>query len=234
MAKTEITKQIEEALWKNTSKMGTYGCFEVKIGYPKTQRFLTGREEFVDYMTYSSDGTIRCYEIKVSEADAKSKANLSFLGNYNYLVMTDELYQSSKDKDWFRTKTFNGAVGVMVFRDGCIEVVKKPKKNTVSVGVQALLLESLTKSLSREVDKYYNQLYKGVVKIGLVEYNELKSSKKELEALRSSNLSSYSTQFDLELVRLKKKLVQNGELESLEIAQNPEKILIYLREKAGL
>ena len=52
MSKTELTKNIEKALWESTSKMGVYGCFEVKLGYPKTQRFLTGREEFVDYMTY--------------------------------------------------------------------------------------------------------------------------------------------------------------------------------------
>ena len=31
--KTTVTNSIEKALWKHTSKLGTFGCFEVSIGF---------------------------------------------------------------------------------------------------------------------------------------------------------------------------------------------------------
>ncbi len=38
----------------------------------------------------------RCYELKVSLADFRSKAKLSFIGNYNYFVLPKALYEKSK------------------------------------------------------------------------------------------------------------------------------------------
>lgn len=73
--------------------------------------------------------------------------------------MPTELYQAVKDESWLRNLSFNGAVGVVVYDNGKLETVKKPKKNTISLGVQTLLVESLTRSLSREADRYYKQLY---------------------------------------------------------------------------
>lgn len=46
MAKTEVTKQLEDAIYKETSKQGTFGCFEVTIGWYGDER--------VDYMTYNT------------------------------------------------------------------------------------------------------------------------------------------------------------------------------------
>ena len=62
MAKTDLTKKVEKALWEATRDTA-YGCFEVKVGFPKTQELLTGREEFVDYMTFSSEQTESCWSI---------------------------------------------------------------------------------------------------------------------------------------------------------------------------
>ena len=54
MAKTDLTKKVEKALWEATHEK-VHGCFEVKIGLPKTQAMLTGNEEFVDYMLCRSE-----------------------------------------------------------------------------------------------------------------------------------------------------------------------------------
>ena len=69
MSKTDLTRQAEKCLWNYTNKMGVFGCFEVTIGWYGKER--------VDYITYSTDNTIRCYEIKVTLADLKSKASQS-------------------------------------------------------------------------------------------------------------------------------------------------------------
>ena len=82
--KTELTKKIEYLIFKDTNQLGVSGCREVKIGTHKTKSFLTGEQEFVDYMTITSDGEIDCYEIKSSMDDLKSSARLSFLGHRNF------------------------------------------------------------------------------------------------------------------------------------------------------
>ena len=88
MSKTEVTKQLEDCIYKSTQKMGVFGCFEVTIGF--------GGRERVDYMTYDTKGVFRCYEIKCTKSDFYSKAKKSFVGNYNYYVLTKELYEEVK------------------------------------------------------------------------------------------------------------------------------------------
>lgn len=78
-----------------TNKMSVFGCFEVTIGWFGKDR--------VDFMTYSTDNTIRCYEIKVTMADLKSSAKQTFIGDYNYLVVINELWekiQANPDLGW--------------------------------------------------------------------------------------------------------------------------------------
>lgn len=55
--KTAETVALEKAIRRATYKMGTFGCYEVTIGY--------GGKERVDYMTYDTKGIFRCYEVKV-------------------------------------------------------------------------------------------------------------------------------------------------------------------------
>jgi len=43
MSKTKLTKILEKELWRATRKLGTFGCFDVTIGW-------FGKER-VDYMT---------------------------------------------------------------------------------------------------------------------------------------------------------------------------------------
>ena len=88
MAKTDLTLKMEQMIWALTHDRFTgYGCFEVDLG-----------GEIVDYMTMDSKGVARCYEIKVTKSDFRSKAALSFIGHYNYFVLPDDLYQKVRDE----------------------------------------------------------------------------------------------------------------------------------------
>lgn len=69
--KTKETKCLERAIWRATSTQ-SYGYFEVTIGW-------FGKER-VDYMPYDTQGTFRCYEIKVTKADFHSPCHHSFVG----------------------------------------------------------------------------------------------------------------------------------------------------------
>lgn len=111
--KTAETVALEKAIRRATYKMGTFDCYEVTIGY--------GGKERVDYMTYDTKGIFRCYEVKVSKADFHSAAVKSFVGHYNYYVLTRELYDQVKGEipDW---------VGVYI-GDYC---AKKAKKQDLS------------------------------------------------------------------------------------------------------
>ncbi len=85
IAKTELTLTLEREIWRATNKQGVFGCFEVTIGWFGNER--------VDYLTYDTKGTWRCYEIKISKTDFRSKAKNTFIGHYNYYVMPQELYE---------------------------------------------------------------------------------------------------------------------------------------------
>ena len=136
MAKTKKTEQLEEVIWKVTSKMGVFGCFEVTIGW-------WGKER-VDYITYDTNGTWRCYEIKVSKADFYSKANKTFVGHYNYFVLpSKELYEEVKED-------IPKHIGVYVN----YRMVKRPKRQELQVDEQ-ILKDSMIRSLYREAEKLF-------------------------------------------------------------------------------
>ena len=131
--KSSLTKKIEYLIFKHTDKIGVSGCREVKMGTLKTREFLTGEEEFVDYMTITSDGEITCYEIKSSIDDLKSCARLSFLGHRNFLVLPSDLYRQVESQRWFLGKLENHSIGVITVDDtNKLQIVKKCKKKKTS------------------------------------------------------------------------------------------------------
>ncbi|HDT8449741.1 TPA: hypothetical protein REB24_002003 [Staphylococcus pseudintermedius] len=123
-------------------KLSVYGCHEVTIGLEPLKK---GRE-IVDFLTYDSKNVFRAYEIKVTKEDLKSAAKLSFVGHYNYLVLTEELYEEVKDTNLI---PFN--VGLVVVGKG---VIKKSGRKTLSMSDNIKLLESLMRSLNRENKKH--------------------------------------------------------------------------------
>lgn len=161
MAKTEETLNLERNIKIATLKIGVFGCLEVTIGF--------GGKERVDYMTYDTKGIFRCYEIKVSKSDFHSPHKNSFVGHYNYYVLTKELYDQVADEipDW---------VGCYVGQS----CVKKPKKQDIDSKVYTcrktvngrstevstpwtdMLKDSFIRSLYRDSEKLYqseNQAY---------------------------------------------------------------------------
>lgn len=156
MSKTDDTIQLEKTIRHVTHKMGTFGCSEVTIGF--------GGKERVDYMTYDTTGIFRCYEIKVTKSDFRSKNKHSFVGHYNYFVVTKELYDQIKDEipDW-----------VGCYAGECC--VKKPKKQDidnkeyithktikgkstqVSMPWTEMLKDSLIRSLARDSQKLFKE-----------------------------------------------------------------------------
>ncbi len=152
--KTEDTLKLEKQIRQATHKMGVFQCFEVTIGYAGDER--------VDFMTYDTKGIFRCYELKVSKADFHSNAAVSFVGHYNYYVLTRDLYNQVKDEipDW---------VGVYV-SDYCIKKAKKQdlsnkeyrmrrtingRSTEVVIPWIDLLKESMIRSLYRDSDKLF-------------------------------------------------------------------------------
>ena len=149
-------KKIEYLIFKDTTKLGISGCREVKIGTHKTKSLLTGEQEFVDYMTITSDGEISCYEIKSSINDLKSTARLSFLGHKNFLVLPHTLYLQIANEWWFLEKLENHSIGIIVLdENNNLCLLKKCKKKKLSIGTQTLLLESFARSAARDAKKLY-------------------------------------------------------------------------------
>ena len=172
--KSPTTNHLEYLIFQHTNKLGVYGCREVKIGGVKTKQFITGNQEFVDYMTITSDGEITCYEIKSSLSDIKSNARLSFYGHKNYFVMPTELYDDICNESCFLRKLENHTVGVISVNNlDEFKVVKKCKNKKLSIGTQTILLESFAKSTARDVAKLY-QLEKS---------NERRLSSKQIDDL---------------------------------------------------
>jgi hypothetical protein len=152
LAKRKETVEIEKALAQMCHDKGLYGCEEITIG------FVNGGlgNEIVDFMTMDSKGTIRCYEIKVTLPDLKSKAKKSWYGNYNYLVVTEDLH--NKINDW--TEYLPEGVGLIVASEKRylpvfdLQCVTKPKKQVLPALTDTMLKESMVRSLYYKMTKY--------------------------------------------------------------------------------
>ncbi len=131
--KTEQTLALERLIWRATHNQGTFGCFEVTIGWFGSER--------VDYMTYNTKGEFRCYEIKVTKSDFHSKAANTFIGHYNYYVMPPELYEEVKDEIPPYIGVYTGEM-----------CKKKARRQELKVDEQ-VLKDSMIRSLCRDVQK---------------------------------------------------------------------------------
>ncbi|WP_195985347.1 hypothetical protein [Clostridium sp. D33t1_170424_F3] len=131
--KTEQTLALERLIWRATHNQGTFGCFEVTIGWFGSER--------VDYMTYNTKGEFRCYEIKVTKSDFHSKAANTFIGHFNYYVMPPELYAEVKNEIPAHIGVYTG--------ETC---VKKARRQELGADIHTLK-DSMIRSLCREVQK---------------------------------------------------------------------------------
>ena len=153
MAKTQLTRDIEEALYFFGLEQGEIIVEEVSM--PDDQGI-------VDTLACRTkpDGTHewRCYELKVSKSDYKSTAKISFIGHYNYYVMPKLLYDAIKDE-------IPSHIGVMVYlpydkeamendalTKGSLSIIKKASRQELLVD-EGQLMNSFLHSLFREVQK---------------------------------------------------------------------------------
>ena len=157
--KTETTKELESAIWKVTQKQGVFCCFEVTIGW-------FGKER-VDYMTYDTNGVWRCYEIKASKSDFHSKASVTFVGHYNYFVLTKELYEQVKNEI---------PPDIGAYADGAL--VKRPRRRGLAVDEQ-----TLKNSMIRSLYRYAEYQYKSETPT-IVEYYKRENDRLERENRR--------------------------------------------------
>lgn len=147
MTKTKQTRLIEQALIKRTnSVLGCYGALEVTIGRSGTKGY-----ERCDYVEFDTSSEIRCYEIKASMGDLKSKNKLSYLGDKNYLVvpkkLADEILKSSYNL---------GGVGLISFDGKNFKSLTRASKRAVGIGERVALLEGIAKSACRDAIKFYS------------------------------------------------------------------------------
>lgn len=145
MAETELTKEIKKALlyYAKADQAGVYGCYEVCLG-------AGYGDEYVDFMTMNSKNEFKSYEIKVSLSDMKSKAKLSFCGNYNYLVLpTELLYNPSAKEEIYRH--ISHGIGILGYNPKNAKIIELNKSGhmTLNIGRKVELMHYMIRSLSR-------------------------------------------------------------------------------------
>lgn len=123
--KTPLTLKMEEALYYYCRENGDVVVEEVVMpddfGIVDTLGCRIRNEAEFEW---------RCYELKVSKADFRSTAKLSFVGHYNYFVLPSELYEQVKAE-------IAPQIGVLLFHPyasnskerlpGYFTVAKRPK-----------------------------------------------------------------------------------------------------------
>lgn len=145
--KTELTKKIEMALIQATrTKKGVYGALEVT---PTNTSYGAGYER-CDYVTFSSNSEIICYEIKVSMSDFKSKNKQTYLGDKNYLVVPKELVDKIKGSGLLR-----GGIGVISYDNYQLKVEKRCSRKNVNISERVALLEGIARAACRDLEKKF-------------------------------------------------------------------------------
>ena len=178
----DIENKLNEILTDRhrNSSFGYYGCEEVTIGFANNGH----GNEIVDFMSMDSKGTIRCYEIKVTMADLKSKAKLSFYGHYNYLVIGGELLDKIEEVKLLTPKE----IGIL---DNNLSAIRRPKLKGIHTTTETMLKESLVRSMYHKMNKYKRTQ-------DIDEYKKLESKVKRIERERNK----YKKQYD-ELIKIK-------------------------------
>ena len=147
--KTEQTKDLEKRLFKYLQGMGKYCVFECQLSDYLT--FSRTKAGIVDCICINTKETVYCYEIKVTKSDFHSSHGHNFYGNFNYYVLTQELFEEIKDevpKD----------IGVLINYENTLKSVKKAKRKELTIPLKELK-DYMFRSLYREYQKYFPQKY---------------------------------------------------------------------------
>lgn len=154
--KTAETLKIEQVLHKslfgfNPKLAKEYGATEVTVGF---QRDAHGHE-IVDFLSYDPKKDIfKCYEIKVTMADFHSDAAKSWHGNYNYLVLSRDLYLKQDIMEWI--SEIPAGVGIITINtdNGLKETVRRAVKRDIDADTKEMLKNSLIRTLFYQNQKH--------------------------------------------------------------------------------
>ncbi len=144
--KTQETLDLEKSLEAAGIRKREYGCEEITIGFKNDGH----GDEIVDYMTMDAKGIFRCYELKVSLSDLKTDNKKSFYGDYNYLVVSRNLYQ--KGPAW--GNYIPPYVGILVGTE--LETARPAKKKAITNETREMLKDSLIRSVYWKMRNYKN------------------------------------------------------------------------------
>ena len=141
------TKELEHLLYNHLWRKGWYGVYECAI--PKCLCRKVHRER-VDMLTYETSGVWRAYELKISKADLHSDAALSWIGHYNYIVVTEDLIEEAK-------KILPKDIGIYAAYERTnktwIDLVRSPRKRELLCKHEDMQF-AMMQALSREYKKY--------------------------------------------------------------------------------
>ncbi|MBF8808055.1 MAG: hypothetical protein IC227_06605 [Enterococcus lacertideformus] len=169
--KTPLTIEMEASLYQYCIEQG--GIVVEEVTMPEDQ----GIVDTLSCITkFDGKREWRCYELKVTKADFRSTAKLSFVGHYNYFVFPRALYEEVKPE-------IPTEIGVLVYRpysqeedmpvSGTFVIEKKAMKRNLGVTEEALTNRFMA-SLFREVRKA-KQMERGVKYFSTEQlYKELK------------------------------------------------------------
>lgn len=106
--KSLLTKEIEKHLCIKANRECKRFALEVSVPYG-----------ICDFITVAFGSTIHnlpyisCYEIKISFSDFKSKNGHNFVGDCNYYVVPEKLYEEK-----IKNKVYLRGIGLIVYRNG--------------------------------------------------------------------------------------------------------------------
>ncbi|MBE6035622.1 MAG: hypothetical protein E7222_13135 [Clostridiales bacterium] len=150
-----IEKVLLSSCFGSNPKLATdYGTTEVTLNVFG----ITEGRELVDFLSWNPKKDIyKCYEIKVTMSDFHSDAKKSWYGNYNYLVISKELYLEQTLDEW--KCEVPSDVGIIVINLNTLkkETVKKASKRDISLEIRMMLKDSLLRTLfyQNQNDNFY-------------------------------------------------------------------------------
>ncbi|EOH61808.1 hypothetical protein [Enterococcus mundtii] len=156
--KTPLTIELESSLYHYCIEQG--GIVVEEVTMPEDHGIV---DTLSCLMKFDGTREWRCYELKVTKADFRSTAKLSFVGHYNYFVLPKNLYEEVKSE-------IPPEIGVLVYRSYALEeempvpgtfiIAKKAMRRELGVAEEALTNRFMS-SLFREVRKA-KQMERGV------------------------------------------------------------------------
>ena len=161
--KTQLTRDLETTLYAYWQAQGATAVEEV------TMPDDFGMVDTLVRQKQQSETIWRCFELKVTKADFHSHAQLSFVGHYNYFVLTQRLYKAVAAE-------ISAGIGVLVYQPfskaaikasavpvvtpGTLTIAKPARRQTLQVP-EDQLTDRFIASLNREVVKA-KQVAKGL------------------------------------------------------------------------